>query len=81
MCLLVACKKEEDSMKMKELEWSIHYSLIFNMLKGANSKIGDVILTKFKLIQALIVVLIVCKNEEDPFKIESTRVVTTFLSL
>ena len=26
-------------------------------------------------------VLIVCKNEEDPLKIESTRVVTTFLSL
>ena len=64
---------------MKELEWSQHYSLIFKMLKGANSKIGDGILTKFKLIQALIVVLIVCKNEEDPFKIESTRVVTTFL--
>ena len=36
---------------------------------------------KFKLIQALIGVLIVCKNEEDPFKIEITRVVTTFLPL
>ena len=41
----------------------------------------DGILTKFKLIQALIVVLIVCKNEEDPFKIESPRMVTTFLTL
>ena len=41
----------------------------------------DGILTKFKLIQALIVVLIVCKNEEDPFKIEKTKVVTTFLPL
>ena len=39
--------------------------------------IGDGILTKFKLIQALIVVLLVCKNEKDPFKIESTRVDTT----
>ena len=29
---------------------------------------GDVILTKFKLIQAFIVVLIYRKNEEDPFK-------------
>ena len=48
---------------------------------AANSKIGDGILTEFKLIQALIVVLIVCKNEEDPFKIESTRVVTAFLPL
>ena len=36
---------------------------------------------KFKLIKALIVVLIVCKNEEDPYKIESTRKVTTFLPL
>ena len=36
---------------------------------------------KFKPIQALIVVLIVSKNEEDPFKIESTRVVTIFLPL
>ena len=27
------------------------------------------------------VVLFVCKNKEDPFKIENTRVVTTFLPL
>ena len=63
---------------MKELEGSQHYSLILRCSRGANSKIGDGILTKFKLIQAVFVVLIVCKNEEDPFKIESTRVVTTF---
>ena len=41
----------------------------------------DGILTKFRLIQALIGLLIVCKNEEDPLKIERTRVVTTFLPL
>ena len=41
----------------------------------------DGILTNFKLIQALIVVVIVYKNEEDLFKIERTRVVTTFLPL
>ena len=39
------------------------------------------ILRKFKLIQAFIVVLLICKNKDDPFKIECTRVVTTFLSL
>ena len=61
---------------MNELEWSQHYSLIFKMLKGSYG-----ILLKFKLIQALIVVLIACKSEEDPFKIESTRVVTIFLPL
>ena len=50
---------------------------------GANSIIGDGIVTKFKLTQAYIanVVLLACKNEEDPFKIESTRKVTTFLPL
>ena len=72
---------KETQSKLKELEWSQHYLLILRCSRGANSKVGDGILTKFKLIQALIVVLIVCKNEEDPFKIESTRVVTTFLPI
>ena len=36
---------------------------------------------KFKLIQALMVVFVTCKNDEDPFKNESTRVPTTFLPL
>ena len=34
MGLRVSCKNEED-LKMKELEWSQHYSLIFLMLKGS----------------------------------------------
>ena len=36
---------------------------------------------KVKLIQAFVVVLLICKDEEDQYKIESTRVVTTFLPL
>ena len=35
---------------------------------------------KYKLIQACIVVLPICKNEDDRFKIESTRVVTIDLT-
>ena len=35
---------------------------------------------KFKHIQAFIVILVTCKNEEDPLKI-GARVVTTFLPL
>ena len=66
---------------MKELEWSQHYSLIFLTLKGANSEVSDGILPKFKLIQAFIVSLFICKNDEDPGKNEGTRVVTTFLPL
>ena len=42
--------------------------------------IGDGILMKFKFIQGLIVVLLIWKSE-DPLKIESTKVVTTFLPL
>ena len=38
-------------------------------------------LKKYKLIQALIVVLFICKNEEDQFKVESTTVVTIDLPL
>ena len=48
---------------------------------AANSIIGDGILKEFKLIQAFIVVLHICKNDYDLFKNESTRVVTTFLPL
>ena len=66
---------------MKPLEWSQHYPSIFKMLKGSNSIIADGILKKYKLIQAFIVVLLICKNEEDQFKFESTRVVTTDLLL
>ena len=62
VCLLPERMKKIQS-KMKELEGSQHYSLIFKLLKGSNSKMCDGILMKFKLIQALIVVLIVCKNE------------------
>ena len=34
---------------------------------------------KFKLIQTFIIVLITCKNEEDPIKNEGARAVTTML--
>ena len=59
--------------KMEELEWSQHYSLSLRCSRGADSKIKicDGILMKFKLIKALIDVLIVCKNEEDPFKLKA----------
>ena len=79
--LLIACKNEEDPIKN---EWASGHNIINYFLRcsrGINSKTWDGILTKFKLIQALIVALIVCKNEEDPLKIERARVVTTFLQL
>ena len=69
-------KKIQSKSRCQSVHNNIHQFL--RCLRGANSKIGDGIMTKLKLIQAFIFVLI-CKNEEDPFKTESTRVVTTFL--
>ena len=66
---------------MKALEWSQHYQSVFKMLKAANYIIGDGILKKYKLIQSFIVVLLICKNEEDQFKIESIIVGTIDLPL
>ena len=57
--------------KLKALEWSQHYPSVLRCSRTANSIIDDGTLTKFKLIQAFIVVLLICKNEEDQFKIES----------
>ena len=37
-------------------------------------------LTKFKPIQDFIVVLLICRNEEDPIKNEVARVVTTLFN-
>ena len=65
---------------MKVTEWSQLYTLIFQMLK-LQSTLQSVMEPKFKLIQAVMVVLVTCKTEEDPFKNEDARVVTTFLQL
>ena len=53
----------------------------FKRSRVANAVVGDGIWQKFKLMQAFMVVLVTCKNAEDPFKNESTRLLTTFLTL
>ena len=77
----VNCKKEEDPIKIKALEWSQDYHEFFKGSRTATSVVRDGVLTKFKLIQAFMVVLVTCKNEEDSSKNEGTTVVTTFLPL
>ena len=64
--------------KVKALQRTQHYALIFQMLKAANSKVGDGILQKSKPIRAFMVGLVTCKNVENPSKNEGTRVVTNF---
>ena len=80
LSLLPARMKKIQS-KMKALEWSQHYSLIFTHSRAANSEVSDGILRKFKPIQAFMADLVTCRNEEDPLENEGTRVVTTFLQL
>ena len=51
----------------------------FRRSRAANSEVRSGILSKFELIQAFIVVLITCKNEEDLIKNEGARVLTSLL--
>ena len=82
MVYLVTCKNEEYPIKNEGAKVVTSLSISFlRCSRAANPIIGDGTLTKFNLIQALIVVLLICKNEEDQFKIESTRLVTTGLPL
>ena len=46
------------------------YDVFFRRSRAAYSEVSGGILPKFELIQAFIVVLITCKNEEDPIKNE-----------
>ena len=66
MVVLVACKNAEDQIKKKSLEW-LHYSLNFQLCKGSlipSSVVSDGILPKFKLVQAVMDILVTCKNEK-----------------
>ena len=55
--------------------------LIFSRAGAANSAVRGRIWLNFKLICTLMVVLITCKNEEDPIKTEGAGVLTTFSQL
>ena len=55
--------------------------LYFRHSMAAKSIVGGQVWLKIKLIEALIVVLDTCKNDEDLFKNESTSVLTTLLLL
>ena len=67
--------------KMKALECKQDYMMFFRRSRATNSEVSGGILPKFELIQAFIVVLVTCKNEEDPIKNEGARVLTRFSPL
>ena len=65
--------------KMKMLEWSqeISHCKYMQIFYDAQEKLTPQSKVGSKLIQAFMVVLVTCKNEEDPIKNEGARVVTT----
>ena len=69
--------------KSKALEGSKQISYYKSMgifsrhSRVANSKVKGLIWPNFKPIRDFIVVLVTCKNEEDPIKNKGARVVTT----
>ena len=81
MYVLVTYIDEENQMKMKVLVWLQHKQLYIRRSRAANSVAGGWMWPKIKLIQTLMGVLVTCKNEEDPFKNEAAREVTTYLPL
>ena len=66
MVVLHTYKNEEDPIITEGARGLTRYMLFFRRSRAANSEVGSGILPKFKLIQAFIVVLVTCTNEEDP---------------
>ena len=71
MVVLHTCMNEEDPIKNEDARVLTRlYVVFFRCSRAANSEVRGGILPKFELIQAFIVVLVTCKNEEDPIKYE-----------
>ena len=76
MVVLHTCKNDEDPIKNEDARVLTRLYVIFRPSRAANSEVSGVILPKFELIQAFIVVLVTSKNEEVPIKNEGARVLT-----
>ena len=69
--------------KLKELEWSHHFSHIKfkGIIPNAQGQVTHKSLVGFLLhfepIRVIMGLLVACKNEEDPIKNEGARVITT----
>ena len=80
MVILHTCKNEEDPIKNEDARVLTRLYVVFSDAQGQlTPKSAVEFCRKFKLIQAFIVVLVTCKNEEDPIKNEGGRVLTSLL--
>ena len=80
MVILHTCKNEEDPIKNEDARVLTRLYVVFSDAQGQlTPKSAVEFCRKLKLIQAFIVVLVTCKNEEDPIKNEGGRVLTSLL--
>ena len=79
----IPARMKKIQLKMKALECSQDFShykymgIFSRRSRAANSAVHGRIWSNFELIQAFMVVLVTCKNGEDPIKNEGARVFTT----
>ena len=88
MHVLITCKNEDDSIKMKGLARVVTtffplkvYGDFSRRSRAANSAVLGPIWPKFDLILDVMDVLLTCKNKEDRIRNESARMVTRFSPL
>ena len=82
MCTLTSSPKGNDAHLratiQSEKKWKGQF---FRCLRAANSVVCGQIWPNFKLIEALMYVIITCKYEKDPIKNNREKVATPFLKL
>ena len=76
MVILVTSKNEEDPIKIEGARVAKIYRF-FKHERAANSAVRSRIWPKFELIRYIVVILITCKNEEDPMKNKDARLAIT----
>ena len=81
MVVLHSCKNEEVLIKNEGASANKIILGFFRRSRATNSEVSGGILPKFELIQAFIVILVTCKNEEHPIKNEGAIVLTRFSPL
>ena len=82
MAVLLICKNEEDLIKNEGARVLTRFYIYFSNTQGQLTPQSVVESSrKFQLFQAFMVVLVTCKNDEDPIKNEGARVLTSFIPL
>ena len=74
MVILVSSKNEEDP-KIEGARVATIQNIDFSNT-AANTAVRGKIWPKFKLIRDIVLILVTCKNEEDPLKNKDARVAT-----